>query len=138
MYWCIGTTVVTQNEDNCLRTFVLPEDLLDERDEPHQLEAFANYHPATNIQSFALYPKFALEDMPTTLVLSSSADVPLTLRNALHYETVHAVYPFIHEKTEEYQSARSLAFTPSGSCFEEASSPLDCYTRIWRSERYLR
>lgn len=112
-----GTTVVTQNEDNCLRSFVLPTDLLDERDELHQLQPYCDYRPSTNIQSFALYPQFDLAVASTTLVLSASADVPITLRNALDYETVHAVYPFINDRTEEYQSARSLAFTPSGSCF---------------------
>ncbi|KAK4494809.1 hypothetical protein PRZ48_014165 [Zasmidium cellare] len=112
-----GTTIVTQNEDNRLRTFVLPEDLLAERDELHQLERYSEYHPGTKIQSFAVYPKFALEDPSTTVVLSSSVDVPITLRNALHYDTVHAFYPFINERTEEFRSARSLAFTSSGSCF---------------------
>lgn len=112
-----GTTVVTQNEDHCLRTFVLPTDLLGEHDELLQLEPDCRYQSSTNLQTFALYPNFDLGDMATTLVLSASADIPIRLKNALHYDTTHAVYQFVNTKTEGFRPARSLAFTPSGSHF---------------------
>lgn len=116
-----GTTILTQNEDHCLRSFVLPADLLDEHDGPIQIEPHCLFHSSTNLQSFAIYPKFDLEDTATTLVLSASADVPIKLKNALHYDTTHASYPFVNSKTEEFRPARSLAFTPSGSCFVAGS-----------------
>lgn len=112
-----GTTVVTQNEDHCLRTFVLPIDLLDGREKGHELKPHCQSQSGTNIQSFGIFPQFDLQDPSTTLVLSASADVPITLRNALHYDTVHATYPFINSANEEHRPARSLAFTQSGTHF---------------------
>ncbi|KAK4618323.1 Guanine nucleotide-binding protein negative regulator 1 [Fulvia fulva] len=112
-----GTTIVTQNEDQCLKTFVLPTDLLDDRDEPTQLIPYATYQSGSNIQSYALYPHFSLHNPATTLVLSGSADVPITLRNALHYDTIHGTYPFVTPTTEEHLPPRSLAFTRDGRRF---------------------
>lgn len=112
-----GTTVITQNEDHCLRTFVMPTDLLEEREGPRSLTPYSTYQSGSNMQSYALYPYFSLQDTSTTLVLSGSADVPITLRNALHYDIIHGTYPFVSPTTEEHLPPRSLAFTRDGRHF---------------------
>lgn len=112
-----GTSIITQNEDNCLRTFVLPPDLLEEAAEPRCLIPHATWEFGSNIQSYALYPGFNLQNPATTLVLTGSAYVPITLRNALQYGTVHATYPLVSSTTEEHLPARSLAFTRTGEHF---------------------
>lgn len=112
-----GTTVVTFNEDHHLRSFVLPSDLLDESQQPHNLKPHAEYKSGTNIQSYALYPHFNLQDPSTTLVLTGSNDVPITLRNALHYDTVHGNYRFVNPLTEAHFPPSSLAFINQGQHF---------------------
>lgn len=112
-----GTTIITQNDDHCLRTFLLPTDLLDGRDEPHMLEPYSHFQSGTNLQSYAIYPRFDLQDLQTTLVLSASSQVPITLRNALHYDTIYGSYPFVNTLNEEHRTPRSLAFTSSGDHF---------------------
>ncbi|EMF09194.1 WD40 repeat-like protein [Sphaerulina musiva SO2202] len=119
-----GTSIVTHTEDNCLRTFVLPPELLDERYEPLSLNAYATWQSGSNVQSYAVYPGFDLQDPTTTFVLTGSASVPVTLRNALDYNSVQASYPLIHRTTEEYQPPRSLAWTRDGLHFLVGSDNL--------------
>lgn len=125
-----GTTIVTHNEDQCLRTFVLPTDLLEDKSEPLHLESHSSWPSSSNIQSYAIYPYFDLQDPSTTLVLSASAGVPISLSNALSYETLHAKYRSISPKTEEYYTSYSLAFSRDGSRFIAGSrnrlSIFDC------------
>jgi len=112
-----GTAVVTHNDDGGLRTFVLPQDLLDESKHPHDLAPYSVLSSPTNVQSYALYPGFSLQDMSTTLILSASADQPLRLTNALDSSFTHAKYPYIHSKTESYIAPNSLAFHSDGDHF---------------------
>ena len=114
---CDGTAVVTHNDDGGLRTFVLPQDLLDESKHPHKLAPYSILPSPTNVQSYALYSGFSLQDMSTTLVLSAPADQPLRLTNALDSTFTHAKYPYIHTKTEAYIAPNSLTFHPDGSHF---------------------
>jgi WD40 repeat protein len=116
-----GTTVVTHNDDGCLRTFVLPQDLLDESKHPHHLAPYSVLQSPTNVQSYALYPGFSLQDLSTTLVLSAPVDQPLRLTNAMDSTFTHATYPYIHTKTEAFISPNSLAFHPDGSHFVAGS-----------------
>ncbi|KAK3114328.1 hypothetical protein LTR53_007455 [Teratosphaeriaceae sp. CCFEE 6253] len=112
-----GTTIVTHSEDQQLRTFVLPPDLLDEKASPCVLDEYASYAPPSNIQSYAIYPHFNLQDPSTTLVLHSSTDQPLALRNVLDYTTVPAKYNLISPTTERYLTINSLVFTNDGTHF---------------------
>lgn len=125
-----GTSLVTHNEDNRLRTYVLPTDLLDETSQPHSLVEHSSFQSASNIQSYALYPGFDLQDPSTTLALCGSAFVPISLKNVLHYDTVHATYPFVNEKTEGHMPPRSLIFTRDGTHFlagsENTLAAFDC------------
>ncbi|PIA89366.1 Guanine nucleotide-binding protein negative regulator 1 [Cercospora beticola] len=119
-----GTSIITHNEDNCLRTIVLPTDLLEEAEEPRPLTEYAVWKASSKIQSYAIYPGFDLQNPATTFVLVGAADVPITLRNALHYDTVQASYPLIHSATEEFQPPRSLVFTRDGNHFLVGSDTL--------------
>ncbi|KXS99758.1 hypothetical protein AC578_10422 [Pseudocercospora eumusae] len=125
-----GTSVITRSQDNRLRTFVLPTDLLEESNDPKQLISHSSWQSGSNIQSHALYPGFDLQNPATTLVLSGSAHVPITLRNALHYSTIHGSYPLVRSQTEAHLSARSLIFTRNGEHFlagsENALAVFDC------------
>ncbi|CZT24026.1 uncharacterized protein RCC_09743 [Ramularia collo-cygni] len=125
-----GTSLITHNEDNRLRTYVLPTDLLDEQEQPHALTEHSSFRSASNIQSYALYPGFDLQDTSTTLALCGSAFVPISLKNVLQYDIIHATYPLINEKTEAHLPPRSLLFTRNGSHFiagsENALAAFDC------------
>lgn len=116
-----GTTIVTQSEDESLRTFILPPDLLDDVETPSHLEAYAERQSPTNTLSYSLYPYFDLQNPSTTLVLSAEKDVPLSLRNVLHYETQHASYPLIDTATEAFLTPHGLAWTPAGTHFVAGS-----------------
>ena len=126
-----GTTVITQGEDHALRTFVLPEDLLDSNQQPHQLSSYAAFQCGTNLQNYAIYSHFDLQKPATTLVLCAGASVPITLRNALDYNSVNGSYRLIKPTTEEHLSPRSLAFTRDGSHFlagtDDQLAIFDCY-----------
>lgn len=112
-----GSTIVSHNDDRNLRTFVLPENLQGEGDQPHGLAPCALLPSPTNIQSYALYPGFNQDDETSTLVLSASSDLPIRLTNVLKPENTPITYPFIHTKTEKYQAPNSLAWHPYGTHF---------------------
>ena len=112
-----GTSIVTLNEDQCLRTFVIPPTVLDDAPQPHVLTAHSTYAAPTNVQSYALYPHFNLQNTATTLVLSATNDQPVVLANALDYSIVHAKYSWVSTTTEAYIPANSLTFTADGSQF---------------------
>jgi WD40 repeat protein len=112
-----GTAIVTHNDDESLRTFVLPQHLLDESEQPHHLAPYSVLPSPTNVQSYALYPGFSLQDMSTTLILSAPRDQPLRLTNALDASFTYVVYPYIHAKTEAYIAPNSLAFHSDGAQF---------------------
>ncbi|KAK4544351.1 hypothetical protein LTR36_004242 [Oleoguttula mirabilis] len=125
-----GTMIVTHNEDQCLRTFLLPTGLLDESEQAHALSAHSTAPSPSNLHSYATYPYFDLRDPATTLVLSASADQPITLSNALDYSTIHAKYQHVSPTTEEYIRSNSLAFSRDGRHFVAGSrnqiSIFDC------------
>ncbi|KAF2482941.1 WD40-repeat-containing domain protein, partial [Neohortaea acidophila] len=112
-----GTTIITNNGNQTLTTFVLPSDLLDETKQPHTLSAINTIHSPSPIQSYAVYPKFSLEDLSTTVALSASKDLPITLSNVLHPDVVHATYPLINATTEAYITPNSLLWTADGTRF---------------------
>lgn len=114
-----GTSLITYNEDQILRTFILPSDLLDndETAAPHHLNPSSSLSCPSNLQSCAIYPGFELSDASTTLVLTANASIPITLRNAHVLTHVHASYPFIDANTEQHLPARSLIFSGNGSHF---------------------
>lgn len=119
-----GTCVVSLSNDQSLRTFALPPDLLDPASRPHDLAPHSTLASATSVQSYTLYPGFDLNDSSTTLVLSSANDVPLRLTNALHSGYVHATYSHIHPTTEAFIASNSLAFIGDSTHFASGSQGL--------------
>lgn len=116
-----GTTVVTHNDDGSLRTFVLPQDLLDEGKQPHALAPYSVLTSPTNVQSYEMYPGFSLQDSSTTMILSAPTDQPLRLTNAIDTTFTHATYSYVNAKTEAFISPNSLAFHPDGRHFVAGS-----------------
>lgn len=116
-----GTSIVTLNNDESLRAFVLPPELLDPAQQPHNLISHSTLSSATRVQSYTLYPRFNLNDSSTTLILSSASDLPLRLTNALHSGYIHATYSHIHPTTEAFIASNSLTFIGNGSHFASGS-----------------
>ena len=116
-----GTTIITRNEDQCLRTFGLPANLLEPESQPLHLTPHSTLPSPTNVRSYAILPRFDLQDPSTTVVLSASADVPISLTNALNHETVHAKYPLVNPTTEAFIAPHSLAWTRDGTHFVAGS-----------------
>jgi len=127
-----GTTIVTHNEDHSLKTFVLPPNLLDESEHAHPLQPYSTYASPSVVRSYTIYPHYNLQDLSTTLILCASADVPISLRNALQFDTVHASYQSINASTEQYASTTALTFTRDGRHFIAGShnrlDVFDCST----------
>lgn len=119
-----GTSVVSLNNDQSLRTFVLPPDLLDAVQQPHSLVPHTTLTSATKVQSYTTHPDFSLDDPSTTLILSSATDVPLRLTNAVHDSYVHATYSHVHPTTEAFIASHSLAFINDGTHFASGSQGL--------------
>ena len=117
-----GTTIITQNGPKTLRTFILPPNLLDGSDEPHALVSHVFLSSASTIQAYSIQPHYKLQDPSTTLVLSSSSDLPITLSNALHTDSTCAKYPFVNPTTEAYIAPSSLLWTGDGTHFVAGSS----------------
>jgi len=123
-----GTTIITQNEDQCLRTFILPEDLLEASSDAKQLSPYNVIKSPTNIQAYAIYPNFSLSDVATTVALSSTRDLPIRLVNVLYEDHVQATYPLIHPQTEAYIAPSSIAWTRDGTHFVTGSmNLLSCF-----------
>ncbi|SMY27673.1 unnamed protein product [Zymoseptoria tritici ST99CH_1A5] len=112
-----GTAIIAQHNDHHLKTFVLPTDLLEEEQQPHQLTAYATHKSATEIQDFAIFPGFDLSDISTTYALCGDNDQPISLRNVCDWTYSQAKYPLVNDRTEAHYSPRTLHFINSGSHF---------------------
>ncbi|KAF3490869.1 WD repeat-containing protein 79 [Arthroderma uncinatum] len=74
-----GTTVITNSADNHIRSYILPPDLLDEKDAPHTLRPYHVIPSKEPIYSAAIYPFYDLQDPSTTCLLSGLRDHPISL-----------------------------------------------------------
>ncbi|KAI9772361.1 MAG: hypothetical protein M1839_002497 [Geoglossum umbratile] len=110
-----GTCVLTSSEDNKLRTFVMPVDLL-EKGEPHSLTPFSTTSKAEPVYCTAIYPGFKLQDPSTTCFLTATRDLPIHLHDALS-SLVRATYPLISPTTEKYITPHSVLWSPCGTKF---------------------
>ncbi|EPS43356.1 hypothetical protein H072_2624 [Dactylellina haptotyla CBS 200.50] len=110
-----GTTLVAVTEDNCVRTFIVPPDLLTSPD-PQTLLPYSISPLPTTPYCISPYPFFSLSDPSTTLFLTSLHSQPIHLRSLL-YPHIAATYPLIHPTTEKYLVPNSLTWTPTGTHF---------------------
>ena len=117
-----GTSIITLDSEQSLKTWILSPDLLDDPSKRQQLKSYSTYKAPSNIQSHVAYPGFNLRDPSSTLVLHSCTEQPLTLRNALDYSIVAAKYNIISPTTEAYLKVNSLAFCSDGLRFVAGSN----------------
>ncbi|QKX58140.1 uncharacterized protein TRUGW13939_05261 [Talaromyces rugulosus] len=128
-----GTTVVTNSADNHIRTFILPPDLLEEREQPLQLEPYSTIPSTEPVYATAIYPFFSLQDPSTTLVVSSVRDHPIRLSSALAPQTL-GTYSLVNPTTEAFITPHSILY-PShlgGSHFITGSDSLICIFDVSR------
>ncbi|KAI9842203.1 MAG: hypothetical protein M1837_007416 [Sclerophora amabilis] len=124
-----GTTILTSSEDNILRTFVLPPNLLEESPNPHELEPYSTSSSPEPIYASCIYPHFNLQDPRTTIYLSSPRDHPIALCSSIPppdgtHSPILASYPLVHAPTEAYLTPHSLLFTTAGTHFLAGSDSL--------------
>ncbi|KAI9836364.1 MAG: hypothetical protein M1819_001393 [Sarea resinae] len=122
-----GTCIVTNSEDNVLRTFIVPADLLSsDRSTPHTLTPYTSIPHPEPTTTFTIHPSFSLADPRTHLLLSAPTDHPIQLHSALSLSatttTLLASYPLVHAPTEKHITPSSLLFHPGGTHFLAGSS----------------
>ena len=113
-----GTSLLTSSEDDTIRTFVLPPNLLEESSAPLTLNPYTIHTHPTSINCLAPYPRFNLSEPTTTVYLSTPSDLPIRLTNSLSSSsTPICTYNLISPTTEAYQTPSSLLWAPSGTHF---------------------
>lgn len=117
-----GRAIITQNGGQALRSFNLPSDLFDKSEQQHLLESHIVLDSPTPIQSYAIHPDYDLQDPSTTLILSSSKDLPISLSNSTHTKLIPSNYPLINPTTEAHITASSLLWTKNGTHFIAGSA----------------
>ncbi|KAI9801822.1 MAG: hypothetical protein M1825_003195 [Sarcosagium campestre] len=117
-----GTSIVTSSEDDHIRTFILPTDLLTVREDPQQLKPYSIIVAPEPVYATSLHPYFNLQDTNTTLSLSSPRSHPIALHSVLASSKLLASYPLIHEPTETYITPHSLLWTRGGTHFLAGNS----------------
>ncbi|PGH08085.1 hypothetical protein AJ79_06085 [Helicocarpus griseus UAMH5409] len=122
-----GTSVITNSADNNIRTFVLPTDLLEDREAPHVLQPYHTIPSSEPVYATAIYPFYTLQDASSTLLLSSVRDHPIRLSSAL-YPGFSASYSLISPTTEAFITPHSILYPPvlNGTQFLTGSDSLIC------------
>ena len=118
-----GTSLVSLLSNNEIQTVLVPNDLLDGRDEPHQLQVFCSIPSSEPVRAVSSFPGFDLQDPATTLLLSAVNDLPIRLSSAMTGDKL-ASYPLINPMTEDYISPNALCFSSDGSHFVAGSDSL--------------
>ncbi|KAA8916212.1 hypothetical protein TRICI_001647 [Trichomonascus ciferrii] len=113
LYWTPdGSSLISVNEDNAIRLFIVPPDLL-EGDKKTLMPYTRRFNP-TPILSSAVYPGFSLQDPATCGLVISTRNVPVKLYNALSSDSwSDASFPIFNANTESYQPAYAMAFDSS-------------------------
>ncbi|KAH8696284.1 WD40-repeat-containing domain protein [Talaromyces proteolyticus] len=129
-----GTTVITDSADNHLRTFILPPDLLEEREQLLQLEPYSTIPSNEPVYATAIYPFYSLQDPSTTLILSSVRDHPIRLSSALAPRTL-GTYSLVNPTTEAFITPHSILYPSElgGSQFITGSDSLICIFDVSRT-----
>ncbi|OJJ44962.1 hypothetical protein ASPZODRAFT_153311 [Penicilliopsis zonata CBS 506.65] len=128
-----GTTILTDSADHHIRTYILPPDLLEEREQPLQLTPYSILPSVEPTYATAIYPFFSLQDPSTTVFLSSVRDHPIRLTSALAPHTF-ATYSLIHPTTEAFITPHSIIYPLSlgGTHFLTGSDSLICLFDVSR------
>ncbi|KAF7590633.1 hypothetical protein BBP40_002581 [Aspergillus hancockii] len=128
-----GTTLLTDSADHHIRTYILPPDLLEERQSPHQLSPYSVLPSAEPTYATAIYPFYSLQEPSTTLFLSSVRDHPIRLASALA-PTSLATYSLVNPTTEAFITPHSMIYPSAlgGTQFLTGSDSLICLFDVSR------
>ncbi|KAJ5330426.1 hypothetical protein N7476_000209 [Penicillium atrosanguineum] len=128
-----GTTLLAESANHCIRTFILPPDLL-EGEKPHRLSPYSTLASAEPTYASAVYPFFNLQDPTTCLFLSSVRDHPIRLASALVPTSV-ASYALVNPMTEAFITPHSILYpsTLGGTHFLTGSDSMICLFDVSRS-----
>ncbi|EWC45438.1 hypothetical protein DRE_00837 [Drechslerella stenobrocha 248] len=110
-----GTTLLAVSEDNCVRTFIAPPDLLTSPT-VHPLLPYSISPLPSTPYCISPYPFASLSNPSAAVFLTSLHSHPIQLRSLL-YPHITGTYPLIHTETEKYLIPYSLAWTPYGTHF---------------------
>lgn len=111
-----GTCLITNSADNSIRTFIVPPELLDQRDLPLRLDPYSSIKSTEPADALVCFPGYNLEDSQTTFVLSAINEHPIRLNSTLTGNLV-ASYPLVNANTEAFIKPQSMIFTTDGSHF---------------------
>lgn len=124
VYWTPdGSSLISVNEDNAIRLFIVPPDLLE--GDKKVLKPYTRRFNPTPVLSSAVYPGFSLQDPATCGLVISSRNVPVKLYNALSSDSwSDASFPIFNANTESYQPAYAMAFDGADNTLMCASDRL--------------
>lgn len=124
-----GSSLVTSNQDQTIRTFVVPPSVEDACEDglqkPAELQSYSQIGFPHAVSSLAVYPGFRIAEYSGALVCASVTDHPLQLFN-IHNHTketitssernsgVVATYPLTNPNNESMLGTLALAFMGAG------------------------
>ncbi|KAL4902972.1 hypothetical protein BDW74DRAFT_169229 [Aspergillus multicolor] len=128
-----GTTILTDSSDHHLRTYIVPQDLLEERQSPHCLSPYSVLPSGEPTYASAFYPFFSLQEPSSALLLSSVRDHPIRLASALA-PTLLASYSLVNPMTEAFITPHCILYPPAlgGTRFITGSDSLICLFDVSR------
>ncbi|KAL4780964.1 WD40-repeat-containing domain protein [Aspergillus varians] len=128
-----GTAILTNSSDHRIRTYIVPPDLLEERQSPHRLSPYSVLPSGEPTYASAFYPFFSLQEPSSTLFLSSVRDHPIRLTSALA-PTSLATYSLVNPTTEAFITPHCILYPPAlgGTHFLTGSDSLICLFDISR------
>ncbi|KAK9422773.1 putative Guanine nucleotide-binding protein negative regulator 1 [Seiridium unicorne] len=122
-----GTTVLTSDSSDLVSAYVLPPDLLKDREEPLSLSPQVSIPLGEPTNVLASAPSFNLSEAYTNQILVSSRDHPIQLYYLFPPATQDgsaplphapaASYPLIKARSETFLTATSLLWSSPGSHF---------------------
>ncbi|ODQ65386.1 hypothetical protein NADFUDRAFT_51979 [Nadsonia fulvescens var. elongata DSM 6958] len=115
-----GSSIVTISEDNGIRLFIAPSDLLEFRDnKPHEIYPYSRVYPGnglvSSVVSSSIYPQFELESYYSCLSLTAQRNEPIKLINLLSGDTV-GTYPLVDHR-EQFLAPNEMVFADDGQTF---------------------
>lgn len=115
-----GTCLITSSSNQSISTFILPNDLLQQEDEPRRLQTQSNLRLPEPTQAVAPAPYFSLAEPASQTVLTACRDHPLHIYHALAGApdaVPLATYKLIKAETEAYINPSSLLWSYPGTHF---------------------
>lgn len=126
-----GTCLISNSADNHIRTFIVPPDLLEDRNGALELSVYSSIPSFEAVNALICYPGFDLQNPSAALILSTATEHPLRLNNALDGRLV-ASYPLASPTTEAYIKPHSLLFDHDGHHFIAGSNSLISFFDVSR------